>query len=84
MKYQVGSTHTNEIMTVHDLALYLKTSDAKVYRMARTRDLPGFRIGKSWRFKKNMIDMWIFQKTDTVPDLLPDLQFSAPEKMLEV
>jgi excisionase family DNA binding protein len=53
-----------EIMTVHELALFLKTSDAKVYRMARTGALPAFRIGKSWRFKRNMIDVWILEKTD--------------------
>lgn len=58
----ITSSILSEIMTVHGLALYLKTSDAKVYRMARTHDLPAFRIGKSWRFKKKMIDMWISQK----------------------
>jgi len=62
MKNENRSLIPLDIMTVHDLALYLKTSDAKVYRMARKRDLPAFRIGKSWRFKRNMIDMWISQK----------------------
>lgn len=54
-----------EIMTVHELAAYLKTSDAKVYRMARKGALPAFRIGKSWRFKRDRIDMWILEQTDT-------------------
>jgi excisionase family DNA binding protein len=57
-----------EIMTVHELALYLKTSDAKIYRMARMHDIPAFRIGNSWRFKKKMIDMWIRQRTELAFD----------------
>lgn len=80
MKYQIAPAAFAEIMTVHELALYLKTSDAKVYRMARMRDLPAFRIGKSWRFKKHMIDAWIRQKIDTAYDPAPDLQIQAPEK----
>jgi len=45
-----------DILTVHDLAVYLKMSDANIYRMARAGSLPVIRIGKTWRFKKDMID----------------------------
>jgi excisionase family DNA binding protein len=81
MKYHIVPAMFAEIMTVHELALYLKTSDAKVYRMARMRDLPAFRIGKSWRFKKHMIDAWIRQKMDISCDLAPNLQIQVPEKV---
>jgi excisionase family DNA binding protein len=80
MKHQILPTTSAEIMTVHELALYLKTSDAKVYRMARTHDLPGFRIGKSWRFKKIMIDMWIRQKIQISGDPPFEIQFHLYEK----
>lgn len=82
MKHKIGSAIFAEIMTVHELALYLKTSDAKVYRMARMRDLPAFRIGKSWRFKKKMIDMWISLKTDAAYEPVPNLQIQIPEKLV--
>jgi excisionase family DNA binding protein len=77
MKNKIGSAISAEIMTVHDLALYLKTSDAKVYRMARAHEVPAFRIGKSWRFKRKMVDMWILQKTDTDCDPIPNPQFQV-------
>ena len=63
MQYKVAKPEAvgiyTEIMTVHDLALYLKLSDAKIYRMAREGALPVIRIGKSWRFKKETIDDWL-------------------------
>jgi len=79
MKYKIAPAIFAEIMTVHELALYLKTSDAKVYRMARARDIPAFRIGKSWRVKKNMIDMWIRQRTDTACAPPLDLQIQMAD-----
>jgi excisionase family DNA binding protein len=55
---------TLDIMTVHDLAVYLKMSDANIYRMARAGSLPVIRIGKTWRFKKEMIDAWLKKHTN--------------------
>jgi excisionase family DNA binding protein len=46
------------IMTVHDVASYLRLSEAKVYRLAKEGSVPSFRLGKSWRFRKDLIDEW--------------------------
>jgi len=51
------------IMTVHDVASYLRLSEAKVYRLAKEGSVPSFRLGKSWRFRKDMIDEWTRKKT---------------------
>jgi len=51
------------IMTVHDVASYLRLSEAKVYRLAKEGSVPSFRLGKSWRFRKDMIDEWTKMKT---------------------
>ena len=53
-----------EIMTVHDMAVYLRLSEAKVYQMANAGQIPASRVGKSWRFKKEIIDAWIRQETE--------------------
>lgn len=47
------------IMTVHEVADYLRLSEAKVYRLANLGCVPCFRLGKSWRFRKDLIDTWI-------------------------
>jgi excisionase family DNA binding protein len=53
------------IMNVRELATYLRLSEAKVYRMANSGSVPAFRVGKSWRFKKDMIDDWIQRQIKT-------------------
>ncbi len=50
------------VLTVHDVAVYLRLSEAKVYRMAREGSVPAFRLGKSWRFRKDLIDDWMLRE----------------------
>ena len=52
------------IMTVHDVAEYLRLSEAKIYKMAREGHVPAIRMGKKWRFKKDLIDDWIRRETE--------------------
>ena len=52
------------IMTVHDVAEYLRLSEAKVYKMANEGRVPALRMGKSWRFKREFIDEWIRRETE--------------------
>lgn len=47
------------ILTVSELAEYLKLSRAKVYQMAQRGELPGTRLGTHWRFRKDLIDRWL-------------------------
>ena len=51
------------IMTVHDVANYLRLSEAKVYRLAKEGNVPSFRLGKSWRFRRDLLDEWTIQET---------------------
>jgi excisionase family DNA binding protein len=53
------------ILTVRDVAEYLRMSEAKVYRLANERNLPAIRIGKSWRFRKDLLDKWLSQCTES-------------------
>ena len=45
-----------EIMTIDELAKYLRVSKSTLYKHTREGDLPGQKIGKCWRFKKATID----------------------------
>ena len=49
------------ILTVHEVAEYLRVSEAKVYRLAKEHRLPVIRIGKAWRFRKDLLDSWLSQ-----------------------
>ncbi len=49
----------SDIMTVKDLALYLKIAEKTAYRFALEGKIPGFKVGSAWRFQKSEIDNWI-------------------------
>lgn len=48
-----------EIMTTKQLAEYLQMSQITICRLAREKKLPGLKIGKEWRFPKELIDRFI-------------------------
>jgi excisionase family DNA binding protein len=52
------------MMTVHEVAEYLRLSEAKIYEMAREGHVPALRLGKKWRFKRDLIDDWIRRETE--------------------
>jgi excisionase family DNA binding protein len=64
MKKNEGNVSEADIMNVHDLAKYLRMSEAKAYKLARQGDLPALRLGKSWRFRKDLIDDWMRKETE--------------------
>jgi excisionase family DNA binding protein len=59
---QIGGENV-AIMNVHDVASYLRLSEAKVYRLANEGKVPSFRLGKSWRFRRDLIDEWTINET---------------------
>jgi len=47
-----------EIMTVQELAQYLRLAEATIYRLAQAGEIPAVKVGRTWRFKKELIDEW--------------------------
>ncbi len=48
-----------EIMTTKELAKYLQLHEVTILKYARKGKIPAFRIGRTWRFDKEVIDQWI-------------------------
>lgn len=46
------------IMTVRELAEYLRVHPSTIYRLLRHGTLPAFRVGSDWRFSREAIDRW--------------------------
>ncbi len=53
---------TSDIMTIREVAAYLKLTEKTAYRLAAEGEIPGFKVGGSWRFRQADIDNWIEQK----------------------
>ena len=47
-----------KIMTVRELAEYLRVHPSTIYRLLRHGTLPAFRVGSDWRFSREAIDLW--------------------------
>jgi excisionase family DNA binding protein len=48
------------VMTLHEVASYLRCHESTVYRLTKRGELPAFRLGAEWRFLKSNVDKWIF------------------------
>lgn len=48
-----------KLMTLEEVAEYLRLSIHTIYKMAQSGRIPAYKIGKQWRFKKRKIDNWI-------------------------
>ena len=51
-----------EIMTPREAAEYLSVHVRTIYRLAKNTDIPGRKVGGSWRFKKEALDDWLSGK----------------------
>lgn len=55
----------NKLLTVEDLAEYLQLSTKTIYRMLRRGQLPCYRVGNQWRFRRETIDTWLEDERKT-------------------
>ena len=53
-----------DIMTIREVADYLKLTEKTAYRLTAEGKIPGFKVGGSWRFKRSEIEKWIKEQTD--------------------
>ncbi len=50
-----------EIMTVEEVARYLRVTKRTIYRLVKRGDIPAARVGHQWRFERASIDEWLRQ-----------------------
>lgn len=55
----------SDIMTMKEVAEYLKLNEKTAYRLTSEGKLPAFKVGGSWRFQKSEIDQWIKEQSNT-------------------
>lgn len=54
----------DEVMSIGELAEYLKISRSTLYKLVQEGRLPGQKLGKRWRFHKDAIDEWLKQRPE--------------------
>lgn len=57
------STQEGEILTIKQVAEFLKVTDRTIYKLAAAKKIPAFKVGGTWRFSRADIDSWIKQQS---------------------
>jgi excisionase family DNA binding protein len=52
-----------ELMTLEEVAQYLRVTEKTIYRLLDKRGVPAARVGHQWRFDKAVIDTWLRQSS---------------------
>lgn len=61
-------TGESAILTIKEVAEYLKVTQRTIYKLAAARKIPAFRVGGAWRFRAADIDGWIADQSKKAED----------------
>jgi excisionase family DNA binding protein len=53
------NTPDHEILTLEEVAHYLRLKPQTIYKWAQERRIPAVKLGKEWRFRKSFLDRWL-------------------------
>lgn len=67
LEFSEGSIPVTEryVMTAQEVASYLRISQATVYKLARSGEIPAVRLGRSWRFRRDLLEKWLESEWET-------------------
>jgi excisionase family DNA binding protein len=60
---QMGN-EPESIMTIKEIAEYLKIPKSTVYKLAQEGSIPAQKVGRHWRFKREVIDRWLENRSE--------------------
>lgn len=64
MKSEENKPKRTQIMTLQEVSKYLGVHPITIYRLLKKADIPAFKIGGQWRFKKDVLDLWLMSRID--------------------
>jgi excisionase family DNA binding protein len=63
LQHMAERTVDIEILTLPQVAGFLKVTDRTIYRLVAARKIPAFKVGGTWRFSAADIQKWIAQQS---------------------
>jgi excisionase family DNA binding protein len=60
--FEANRGNPSRVMTVNELADFLRVHRSTVYRLLKTNSLPAFRVGSDWRFNTETVNEWMQRK----------------------
>jgi len=53
----------DEVLTAKEVCALLQIHPSTLYKLTKQGRIPGFRIGKDWRFRMELIERWMVEKS---------------------
>jgi excisionase family DNA binding protein len=53
-----------KLMTLEEVATYLSVNKFTVYRLIAQKELPAFKVGNQWRFRRRLIEEWLMKHSN--------------------
>ncbi len=90
----VDTNTQEEVLTLSEIASYLKVSDKTILRMAQSGEIPSAKVSGQWRFLRSFINDWLETKmylasteslqrvVNTVEVVIPLSRLVSPERVL--
>jgi PTS system nitrogen regulatory IIA component len=91
----MAETGDDELLTLSEVAIYLKLAEKTIHRMLQKGEIPCFKVASQWRFSKRMIDQWLKSKLnnpprdeisrllENEPELVPFTRMCSPDMIIE-
>ena len=57
-----------ELLTVREVAKYLKQKESTVYAWAQEGKIPAIKIGRTWRFRQVDLNAWLARQAQPMED----------------
>jgi PTS system nitrogen regulatory IIA component len=77
----------DDILTIEEVARYLRVSERTVYDWAQKGEIPSGKIGTVWRFKKSEIERWVNErlssgKSSQISSIVQLQNIISPDRVL--
>jgi excisionase family DNA binding protein len=61
-------TQNKQIMDIKEVSKYLGIGKSKIYNLIKMKKIPAYKIGRQYRFSKEIVDGWLKDKIITKKD----------------
>jgi excisionase family DNA binding protein len=65
METNITKKEFNQVMDIRELSEYLGIGKSKIYSLIRQQKIPASKIGRQYRFSKEVVDAWLKEKIIT-------------------
>lgn len=56
----------SDLLTANEVSEYLRIPQSTVYKLVQEGKIPGFKVGRHWRFRKTVVQDWIKVKENEI------------------